>query len=246
VLACCQHGPHFGPGPIALPAAQPAIAGLPWPEPLGHIAPRCAGVQLPHDPAQDLPVIPPRLAAPAVGGQQRLHASKRLIGELPHRLAFRPIQLDRRDAIQPAHNQLRSAAVVLGRHPPCPRMVRSARQRRRATDRCLTERAEQLDCRRNEPMATLLPSRLRSASIPPPASRPHRTARRASQYLHLKSAWAADGDLRLGSLTADCLSWWCGVASACPGVTDPDLHWRLGPALVDLSPVGVLRTPPFS
>jgi hypothetical protein len=41
-------------------------------------------VQLPEDAAQDLPVVTPWLAAPAVGGQQRLHASKRSAGELNH------------------------------------------------------------------------------------------------------------------------------------------------------------------
>ena len=62
--------------------------------------------------------------------------------------------------------------------------------------------------------------------------------------LHLESGWAAGACLVLVSLTADCLYWWSGVASACPGVADPALHWRRGPALVDLSPVGVLQAPP--
>jgi hypothetical protein len=42
-------------------------------------------VQLPQDTAQDLLVVAPRLAAPAVGGQQRLHAGEGLVAELEHR-----------------------------------------------------------------------------------------------------------------------------------------------------------------
>jgi hypothetical protein len=41
-------------------------------------------VQLPQDAAQDLAVVAPRLATPAVGGQQRLHAGECLVGELEH------------------------------------------------------------------------------------------------------------------------------------------------------------------
>jgi hypothetical protein len=41
-------------------------------------------VQLPDDPAQHLPVVTPRLAIPAVGGQQRLHVGKRQVSELQH------------------------------------------------------------------------------------------------------------------------------------------------------------------
>jgi hypothetical protein len=42
-------------------------------------------VQLPQDAAQDLAVVPPRLATPAVGRQQRSHTGERLVGELEHR-----------------------------------------------------------------------------------------------------------------------------------------------------------------
>jgi hypothetical protein len=41
-------------------------------------------VQLPDDPAEHLPVVTPGLAIPAVGGQQRLHVGKRLVGKLQH------------------------------------------------------------------------------------------------------------------------------------------------------------------
>jgi hypothetical protein len=41
-------------------------------------------VQLPQDAAQDLAVVPPGLAAPAVIGQQRLHAGECFVGELEH------------------------------------------------------------------------------------------------------------------------------------------------------------------
>jgi hypothetical protein len=43
-------------------------------------------VQLPQDAAEDLPVVAPWLAAPAVGGQQRLHAGEGFVGELEHRV----------------------------------------------------------------------------------------------------------------------------------------------------------------
>jgi len=42
-------------------------------------------MELPQDPTQDLPMIPPGLATPAVGGQQRLHAGEGLVGELEYR-----------------------------------------------------------------------------------------------------------------------------------------------------------------
>jgi hypothetical protein len=42
-------------------------------------------VQLPDDPTQDLAVLPPRLAAPAIQRQQRLHAGEGFVGELEHR-----------------------------------------------------------------------------------------------------------------------------------------------------------------
>jgi hypothetical protein len=42
-------------------------------------------VQLPQDPAEDLAVVAPRLATPAVGGQQGLDAGEGLVGELEHR-----------------------------------------------------------------------------------------------------------------------------------------------------------------
>jgi hypothetical protein len=41
-------------------------------------------VQLPQDPAKDLPVVAPRLATPTVDGQQGLHSSQRLVSELQH------------------------------------------------------------------------------------------------------------------------------------------------------------------
>jgi hypothetical protein len=42
-------------------------------------------VELPQDPTEDLAVIAPWLAAPAVGRQQRLHAGEGVVGELEHR-----------------------------------------------------------------------------------------------------------------------------------------------------------------
>jgi hypothetical protein len=41
-------------------------------------------VQLPQDPAKDLPVVAPRLTTPTVDGQHGLNSSKRLVGELQH------------------------------------------------------------------------------------------------------------------------------------------------------------------
>jgi hypothetical protein len=41
-------------------------------------------VQLPQDAAEDLAVVAPGLAAPAVGGQQGLHGGECLVGELEH------------------------------------------------------------------------------------------------------------------------------------------------------------------
>jgi hypothetical protein len=43
-------------------------------------------VQLPDDPAEDLAVVPPRLATPAIDGQQGLDAAEGLVGELEHRV----------------------------------------------------------------------------------------------------------------------------------------------------------------
>jgi hypothetical protein len=57
-------------------------------------------VQLPQDPTEDLTVVAPWLATPAVGGQERLHAGEGLVGELEH--APSPGSwTQERDAIQP-------------------------------------------------------------------------------------------------------------------------------------------------
>jgi hypothetical protein len=42
-------------------------------------------MQLPQDATEDLAVVAPGLATPAVGGQQRLHSDEDLVGELEHR-----------------------------------------------------------------------------------------------------------------------------------------------------------------
>jgi hypothetical protein len=41
-------------------------------------------VELPQDPAEDLAVVAPGLAAPAIGGRERLHEGEGLVGELEH------------------------------------------------------------------------------------------------------------------------------------------------------------------
>jgi hypothetical protein len=69
-------------------------------------------VQLPDDPAEDLAVVAPWLATAAVGGQQRLHPSECLIGELEHRLLLAG-DVQERDAIDPHCHQQQSAAAVL-------------------------------------------------------------------------------------------------------------------------------------
>jgi hypothetical protein len=73
-------------------------------------------VQLPHDAAQDLAVVPPRLAAPARDRQQRLHAGKCLVGELEHHARSWPVCFQDRDAIGQQCHQQPSAAVVLVHH----------------------------------------------------------------------------------------------------------------------------------
>jgi hypothetical protein len=42
-------------------------------------------VELPQDATEDLAVVPPWLATPAVGRQERLHTGEDLVGELEHR-----------------------------------------------------------------------------------------------------------------------------------------------------------------
>jgi hypothetical protein len=42
-------------------------------------------VQLPQDAAEDLAVVPPGLAPPGVGWQERLHAGEGLVRKLEHR-----------------------------------------------------------------------------------------------------------------------------------------------------------------
>jgi hypothetical protein len=42
-------------------------------------------MELPEDAAQHLAVVPPGLAPPGVGGQQRVHVGEGLVSELQHR-----------------------------------------------------------------------------------------------------------------------------------------------------------------
>jgi hypothetical protein len=72
-------------------------------------------VQHPQDAAQDLAVVAPWLATVAVGGQQRLHASEGLVGELEHRACSGLVDLQERDATAQYRHQQPSAAAVLGR-----------------------------------------------------------------------------------------------------------------------------------
>jgi hypothetical protein len=68
---------------------------------LRDIPPWPAGVELPQDPAEDLAVVAPWLATPAVGRQQRLHAREGVVGELQHRRLLELVAFQKRDAIQP-------------------------------------------------------------------------------------------------------------------------------------------------
>jgi hypothetical protein len=61
-------------------------------------------VQLPQDPAKDLPVVAPRLATPTVDGQQGLHHSERLVSELQHPAASWLVDFQERDATQRHHH----------------------------------------------------------------------------------------------------------------------------------------------
>jgi hypothetical protein len=70
-------------------------------------------VQLPQDAAKHLAVLAPRLATPAVGRQQRLHAGERFVGEFEHRACSRAGCFQGRDAIELHSRQQQNAAVVL-------------------------------------------------------------------------------------------------------------------------------------
>ena len=58
-------------------------------------------------------MIPPWPTPPAVGGQQRLHPSQGLVGELEHRTCARADGIQERDAIDLHRHQQQSAAAVL-------------------------------------------------------------------------------------------------------------------------------------
>jgi hypothetical protein len=58
-------------------------------------------------------MVAPRLATPAIDGQQRLHARERLVGELQHHAGSWLVGFQERDATRPQYYQPPSAAVVL-------------------------------------------------------------------------------------------------------------------------------------
>src|SRR3954453_17419579 len=76
---------HLGqdpiPGAIGGPPAQPLMGGLPRPLPFGRVGPRNAGLGLPQDRVDHLPVIAPPPTPTTGRGQQRLDPRPRGIGE---------------------------------------------------------------------------------------------------------------------------------------------------------------------
>src|SRR5512142_1986726 len=70
------------PGTVRGPPPMPLVQRLPRAVPLRNVPPRRPRGQLPHDPVDHLPVIPPPPATPARRWQQRRDPRPRLIGQL--------------------------------------------------------------------------------------------------------------------------------------------------------------------
>jgi hypothetical protein len=70
------------PRPVASPADEAVVVGLPRAVALGQVAPGCAGPELPQDAVHDRAMVLPLLASPAVLGQKRRDALLHPVGQL--------------------------------------------------------------------------------------------------------------------------------------------------------------------